>query len=165
MPILRRLALALLVLASACATAPADPAAEPVYFVMRHLHTPEGERDPDLTGEGRRQAALLADRLAPERPAAIHVSDYRRTRQTAAPLAARLGLAPIVYDPGDTPGLVARVRAGPKPVLIVGHSNTVPEIVERLGGVRPAEIPENRFGDIWRISGPPQLRTDSIRIP
>ena len=151
MPLLRLLALALLVLAPACATAPADPVPEPVFFVMRHLHTPEGERDPDLTGEGQRQAALLADRLAPERPAAIYVSDYRRTRQTAAPLAARLGLTPIVYDPADTPGLVARVRAGPKPVLIIGHSNTVPEIIAQLGGTRPAPLVHADFGDLWRI--------------
>ena len=46
-----------------------------------------------------------------DRPRAIYVSDFRRTRQTAAPLAARLGLTPIVYDPADTPGLIARVRA------------------------------------------------------
>lgn len=151
MAILRLFALALLALGSACATAPADPTPEPVYFVMRHLHTPKGERDPDLTEEGRRQAALLADRLAPERVAAIHVSDYRRTRQTAAPLAARLGLTPIVYDPADTLGLVARVRAGPKPVLIVGHSNTVPEIVAQLGGTRPAPLVHADFGDLWRI--------------
>jgi broad specificity phosphatase PhoE len=162
MPILRLFALALLVLASACATAPADPAPEPVYFVMRHLHTPEGERDPDLTEEGRRQAALLADRLAPEGPMAIHVSDYRRTRQTAAPLAARLGLTPIVYDPADTAGLVARVRAGPSPVLIVGHSNTVPEIIAQLGGARPAPLVHADFGDLWRIG--PDGATARTRI-
>ncbi len=162
MPIPRLLALALFALASACATAPADPAPQPVYFVMRHLHTPEGERDPDLTNEGQRQAALLADRLAPERPVAIYVSDYRRTRQTAAPLAARLGLTPIVYDPADTPGLVARVRAGPKPVLIVGHSNTVPEIIAQLGGTRPAPLVHADFGDLWRIG--PGGATARLRI-
>src|SRR4028118_903048 len=86
-----------------------------------------------------------------ERPAAIYVSSFKRSQQTAAPLAARLGLTPIVYDPPDTPGLVARVRAGPWPVLIVGHSNTVPDIVEQLGGPRPAPLSHPDFGDPWRV--------------
>lgn len=151
MPILRLSLLALAALAGACATATAEPAASAAYYVMRHLNTPEGERDPELTAEGQRRAALLADWFHGERPAAIYVTDFRRTRQTAAPLAARLGLTPIVYDPADTPGLVARVRAGPLPALIVGHSNTVPDIVEALGGTRPAPLVHADFGDIWTI--------------
>ena len=152
--------MALLGLASAC---PRDsPAGRAVYYVMRHLHTPAGQRDPDLTAEGQRQAALLADWFEGERPAAIYVSDFKRSRQTAAPLAARLGLTPIVYDPADTPALVARVRAGPWPVLIVGHSNTVPDIVEQLGGTRPAPLVHEDFGDIWRIAA--DGTTERLRI-
>lgn len=133
----------------ACATMAAP--APPVTFVVRHLNTPAGERDPDLLPEGQRAAVALADRLGDERLAAIYVSDFRRTRQTAAPLAARLGLTPIVYDPADTPALIARVRAGPHPALIVGHSNTVPDIIEQLGGTRPAPLVHEDFGDLWRI--------------
>ena len=149
---LRLIALAFLALAAACTTTPPPtPPAGPVFYVVRHLHTPQGERDPDLTAEGQRQAILLADRLAGEGVRAIYVSDYKRTRQTAAPLAGRLGLTPIVYDPADTPALVARVRAGPLPALVVGHSNTVPDIVEQLGGERPAPMVHADFGDLWRI--------------
>lgn len=150
MPLLRFLATLLLPLAASCVTAP--PAAAPSDYVVRHLHTPEGERDPDLTAEGRRSAILLAGWFGAERPAAIYVSHYKRSRQTAAPLAARLGLTPIVYDPADTPALVARVRAGPRPALIVGHSNTVPDIVEQLGGTRPGPLVHEDFGDIWSVA-------------
>ena len=139
---------ALLALA-ACATMAAP--ASPVTWVVRHLDTPQGERDPDLLPAGQRAAALLADRLGGERVRAIYVSDFRRTRQTAAPLAARLGLTPIVYDPADTPALIARVRGGPHPALIVGHSNTVPDIIAQLGGTRPAPLVHEDFGDLWRI--------------
>jgi broad specificity phosphatase PhoE len=135
---------------AACATTP--PPVQPTYFVMRHLHTPQGERDPDLTAEGRAAAERLVQMFVRERPAAIYVSSFKRSQQTAAPLAARLGLMPIVYDPADTPGLVARVRAGPWPVLIVGHSNTVPDIVQQLGGPRPADLTHPDFGDLWRIA-------------
>lgn len=146
---LRLLALLLLAALPACATP--QPAPAPDIFVMRHLHTPEGERDPDLTAEGQRVAALVPAWFGRDRVLAIYVTDYRRTRQTAGPLAARLGLTPIVYDPRDTAALVARVRAGPLPALIVGHSNTVPDIVAGLGGTRPGPLVHADFGDIWRV--------------
>jgi broad specificity phosphatase PhoE len=134
---------------AACATA-REPQ-PPATYVMRHLNTPAGERDPDLTADGQRNAMLLANWFGTERPDAIYVSDFRRTRQTVAPLAARLGLTPLLYDPADTPGLIARVRATPGRVLIVGHSNTVPDIVAALGGTRPAPLVHEDFGDIWRV--------------
>jgi probable phosphoglycerate mutase len=58
----------------------------------------EGQADPPLSGEGREQAELLAERLAAVGIDAIYVSSLRRTHETAAPLAARLGLTPVV-DP------------------------------------------------------------------
>ncbi|MGZ8349139.1 MAG: histidine phosphatase family protein [Allosphingosinicella sp.] len=130
---------------------PPEPA-PPAYYVMRHLNVPAGQSDPDLTAGGQAAAAQLAERLAPARPAAIYVSRYKRTQQSAAPLATRLGLTPIVYDPADTPALVALVRAGATPALIVGHSNTVPDIVEQLGGTRPADIAHDQFGDLWTVA-------------
>ena len=39
------------------------------------------------------------------------------------------------------------------PVLVVGHSNTVPEIVEKLGGERPAALTEADYGDVWHFRG------------
>ena len=150
-----------LVTLSGCATA-ADAPASTRYYVVRHLHTPAGERDPDLTAEGQRQAALLADWFGRSPPRAIYVTDYKRTRQTAALLAARLGLTPIVYDPADNPGLIARVRSGPLPALVVGHSNTVPDIIEQLGGTRPAPLVHEDFGDIWLIG--PDGETDRVKI-
>jgi hypothetical protein len=67
------------------------------------------------------------------------------------------------YDPADTPGLVARMLADKGPVLVVGHSNTVPEIVERLGGDRPAPLAETDYGDVWHVWGAPR-RTVRLRI-
>jgi glutathione S-transferase len=56
-----------------------------------------------------------------------------------------------IYDPRDTAALIARVRAEPGPVLIVGHSNTVPDIVAALGGTRPAPLVHEDFGDLWIV--------------
>jgi phosphohistidine phosphatase SixA len=143
------LLLALLPALAACATTTA--VADPGIYVMRHLNTPQGERDPDLLPEGQAAAQRLVQLFDRERPAVIYVSSFKRTQQTAAAVAALYDLTPIVYDPADTPGLVARVRAGPLPALVVGHSNTVPDIVAQLGGTRPAPLSHPDFGDVWRI--------------
>src|SRR5436190_17286296 len=56
----------------------------------------DGHGDPELATDGRLQAEQVAERLAGHPIDAIYVSPLRRTAQTAAPLAARLGLEPIV---------------------------------------------------------------------
>jgi probable phosphoglycerate mutase len=66
----------------------------------------DGRGDPQLSQLGREQAALIADRLAATRVDAIYVTSLRRTAETAAPLAARLGLVPEV-EPA-----LAEVRLG-----------------------------------------------------
>jgi broad specificity phosphatase PhoE len=139
-------------LVSACAyIAPIQPAS--TFYVMRHLNTPAGATDPDLTEEGRRNAEALVGWFAANPPATIFVSNTKRARQTAAPLAARLGIEPRIYDPSDTAGLIGEVMKEPPPVLIVGHSNTVPDIVHALGGARPEPLTHEDFGDIWEIGG------------
>jgi probable phosphoglycerate mutase len=56
----------------------------------------DGQGDPELDPRGHEQAERVADRLAPEDVSAIYVTTLQRTAQTAAPLAARLGLTPRV---------------------------------------------------------------------
>jgi broad specificity phosphatase PhoE len=143
-----------------CATAPSQPAA-PAWYVMRHLQKADGP-DPGLSDTGRANAERLVEWFAKDPPRAIYVSATRRARETAAPLAARLGLTPREYDPGDTAGLVARVRAETGTVLIVGHSNTVPDIVARLGRAPPATLGDEDFGDIFRVRR--DGRVDHLRI-
>lgn len=150
MPITRTILIALLLMLAACARQAHSP---PDLYVMRHLHTPGGVSDPDLTEEGRRTAGHLATWFTRDPPAVIYVSRPKRAQQTAAPLALRLGLTPIVYDPADTPALIAAVSKETRTVLIVGHSNTVPDIIARLGGQRPAPLTHDDFGDIWKIDG------------
>lgn len=158
----RLLMVALLLTLGACASV-SGPASPPDVYVMRHLHTPAGADNPDLTAEGQRHALLLAEILKGAPPTLIYVSSTRRAQQTAAPLASMLGLTPKIYNPADTPALIAAVSAERGTVLIVGHSNTVPEIIERLGGQRPAPMVHEDFGDLWRIAGQTRATT-RIRI-
>jgi phosphohistidine phosphatase SixA len=139
-------------------------AAAPGYWVMRHLQKTEGT-DPGLSAEGIRGAERLATWFKADPPRIVYVSSTRRARETAAPLAARLKLVVKEYDPRDTPALVARVKAETKSVLIVGHSNTVADIVEKLGGIRPAALSESDYGAIWHVAsrGKTEMRALNTR--
>ena len=145
-------ALFLLLLAACFPVGPQVPVG-PSYYVMRHLDTPEGVTDPNLTAEGQRKAALLPEWFAADPPVAIYVTDTKRARQTAAPLGKALGVTPKIYNPADPATLVRMVQSETGgAVLVVGHSNTVPDIVALLGGTRPEPIAATQFGDIWHIS-------------
>lgn len=144
--------IALFAVMAACAAAP-RPATPPDIYIMRHLNTPAGVTDPDLTSEGQRNAQLLATWFKRDTPAIIYVSSTKRAQQTAAPLAKKLGITTKIYNPADTSALIAAVSAETRAVLIVGHSNTVPDIIARLGGQRPAALVHEDFGDIWKIDG------------
>ena len=158
--IIKTIAMALLV-AFASATSAAAASVWPNIYVMRHLHTPAGVTDPDLTAEGMKYALAVSHSFGSDPPDVIYVSSTKRAQQTAAPLAARLKLTPKIYDPRDTPGLVAAVSAETGTVLIVGHSNTVPDIIEWLGGKRPPDLTHEDFGDIWHISGSAKTTTQA----
>jgi phosphohistidine phosphatase SixA len=160
MPLFRLILPLMLLLLAGCMLPPV-PQPGPDFYVMRHLHTAPGSSDPDLTPEGRRQAQLLANWFTGEPPAVIFVTDTKRARQTAAPLAAKLALEPVIYDPRNTPALIAELMKSPNPALIIGHSNTVPDIVAALGGTRPEPIAHDQFGDIWHVSGPRRTVTRS----
>jgi len=123
--------LAAALLLSACSAA--APKADAI-FLVRHAEKTAEKTDPALTKAGAARAVALADRLAGEDITNIHSSDTKRTRDTAAPLAKRLGLQVEIYDPRDLPAMAAKLKAASGRHLVVGHSNTTPQLTELLGG-------------------------------
>ncbi|PCD03178.1 histidine phosphatase family protein [Sphingomonas spermidinifaciens] len=144
-------------LTAGCAGTPAPQ----TIYVIRHLDTPEGVKDARLTSTGEARAQALVRWFGGKKLAAIYATPFARTRQTAAPLARERGLQPIDYDWTDAARLVEAVRVQPGDVLIVGHSNTVPEIVERFGGQRPAPLVHVDFGDLWLVR---EGRSERVKI-
>ncbi|MEL6686603.1 MAG: phosphoglycerate mutase family protein [Pseudomonadota bacterium] len=108
-------------------------AADLEVFLVRHAEKQSGQ-DPALTEAGVLRAEALADLLEDADITHIHSSDYKRTRQTVAPLAARLDLPVRLYDPRDLPTLADQLREEGGRHLVVGHSNTTPPLAEELGG-------------------------------
>lgn len=133
----------------AAATAQAAIAASTVY-VMRHLQKAEGN-DPPLSAEGTANAQILADRLATSGIKAIFATPTERAMQTGEPLAKQLGIAITSYDPHDPAALVKAASAVSGAVLIVGHSNTVPDIVGRFGGTA-VPLTEQDYGTVFVVT-------------
>lgn len=125
----------------------------PPTYVIRHFDTPEGVRDAQLTPTGQARARALVRWFQGKPLSAVLSTPTDRTRNSAAPLAAARGLPIATYDPTAYAALVERVRKTKGAVLVVGHSNTVPDIVAALGGTRPAPLSHPDFGDIWIVEG------------
>jgi len=153
-----KMLIGLAALAAMLAPAPAPAQAAAPRYVMRHLDTPKGERDPDPLPAGALKAKALVAWFEGKPLAAIFATPYRRTQHTAAPITAARGLTVETYDPAEPDALIARVKAIAGPVLIVGHSNTVPDIVAALGGERPGELTHEDFGDVWTVSSSGTMR-------
>jgi phosphohistidine phosphatase SixA len=99
----------------------------------------------------------------------IYTSELARTQQTAEPLAQRLSIKPEVVAAKDIDALVAKLRAGTEEgtVLVVGHSNTIPAIVERLSGETEPAIGEGEYNRMFVVTliGPNQASVVVLRYP
>ena len=107
-------------------------------------------QDPPLTDAGKARAARLATILGRADVKAIYVTRFQRSRDTAAPLAAASKLEPVVES--ETQALIAKLeKEGAARVLVVGHSDTVPDVIRAFGG--PAvTIADDQFDDLFVLT-------------
>jgi broad specificity phosphatase PhoE len=133
-----------------------------VVVLARHAEKDLGSiQDPPLSPEGEQRAERLAQMFGRSKAGigridAIYVSDARRTQQTAAPLAARLGEQAIAVPATDIKGLVSRVMHEHEggSVLIIGHSDTVPELIHELGDIDVPPIGDDEYDTLYLLSIP-----------
>lgn len=116
-----------------------------VYLVRHAEKATQPANDPDLTDKGKERAHDLAAFLANKKIEAIYSTNYRRTRLTAAPLAAKRKLDILTYMPDSAAKIVTAAFQSKKNTLIVGHSNTLIPLLKNLG-LQPA-IPEIKDSD------------------
>jgi phosphohistidine phosphatase SixA len=130
-----------------------------VVFVVRHAERADAgsadaqsmNADPPLSAAGKTRAERLAAMLRDARIAHVFTTELRRTRDTAAPVAAAAHIEPVTVPLKDVDGLIARVTAAKGVSLIVGHSNTVPEILRKLGVSEAVHIGDDEFGDLFVV--------------
>ncbi len=109
--------------------------AQTSIFLVRHAERADDSADSALSAAGKIRAAALAQTLRGQVFQFDHIfsTNTRRTRDTAAPTATDYRLPVTLYDPRDLPGFARQLQAMDGTILVVGHSNTTPELAELLG--------------------------------
>jgi broad specificity phosphatase PhoE len=164
-----------IVLTLAILLLPVAASAQQAIVIVRHAERQTGEGDDGLSDTGRQRAERLAAMLRDAGITHIFVSDLRRTLETAQPLARLRNLSPTrMAIPAQGRGKITaselQVRATllamsklPRSavVLVVGHSNTVPMFLTRLGYGPSLRIPDTEFDNLFVVT-PRATRAPSV---
>ena len=135
-------------------------AAQGTIFLVRHAERadtvagapPSMSSDPSLSDAGHARAASLATALKDADIRAIFVTEFKRTQETAAPLAKALGIKPTTMVSKDPSALIQQLKKIGGNALVVGHSNTVPDIIKALGVAAPVVIGDNDFDNLFIVT-------------
>jgi len=144
--------LALLALGSLPTPGAAQSDAIVVYLVRHSERAEDGTNDPPISVEGQARSDLVATLLEDAGITHIHTTDFKRTRATGAPTANVTGLGMELYDPRDLSGFAERLRGMPGRHLVLGHSNTTPQMVEALGGDPGTPIGEMEYDRLYVVT-------------
>lgn len=107
------------------------------YYFIRHAEknrSDKSNKNPHLTQAGLLRAAKWSYVFEHVKFDAIYSSDYKRTKETAAPTAEKNGVSITLYDPRAIDSNAFKIANAGNTVLIVGHSNTTPSFVNALIG-------------------------------
>jgi broad specificity phosphatase PhoE len=119
-----------------------------------------------LSEDGKARAGRLASLLRDSGVAAIYVTDFERTQETAAPLAHELARPVTIVPKGDPRELVQRLRmahAG-QTVLIVGHTDTLPGLIKALGHPAEIRIDAQDYGNVFIVTPRAQGAAGFLRL-
>ena len=133
------------------------PTSQTTLIFVRHAEKmDDGTKDPSLNDAGKARAQKLAEiMLTDYEVSAIYSTPYKRTQETAAPLADSLGMKIQDYGLSDPRGLVEMLKETNKgkTALIVGHSNTTPLLVNiTLGEEQFKQLDENEYDQLFIVS-------------
>ena len=119
-------------------------------ILVRHAEKQAPTADA-LSTAGKNRAKLLARMFRKTAVTAIYTSQFTRTKQTAAPLATATGLTPRVIAPALATARTEVLAAGACP-FVIGHSDTVPDLIGALGGPTDIEIGEQEFDRMFVVT-------------
>ena len=124
-----------------------------VVYLIRHAEKADASANPNLSAVGLQRANNWAVILQDVTFAAFYSTNYNRTLQTIQPTATSNGKDVTIYDPANfsLAGVIADYRG--KNVFIVGHSNTIPQLINAyLGAAIYPDMAETEFGNLYKIS-------------
>jgi broad specificity phosphatase PhoE len=142
-----------------------------MIFVRHAEKSLDDGDDPGLSPAGQLRAAELSRQLVDADVVAgidaIYSTPFKRTVDTAQPVADALGLEINRYDPSDNEAVLETIlkKHKGKIILVVGHSNTLPTLIADLGASKKVPpIAENEYDNIYVISIPWFGKTKTIRL-
>lgn len=131
--------------------------AEPFVVIVRHAEKANNDpKDPDLSEAGHARADALARVLKDAHVTAIFTTELKRTQQTAAPLSKSTGIAPIIVPAKDYATLISKLHQVRGNALVVGHGNTIPDIIKTLGIDTPVQISDEDYTDLFVVALDPK---------
>lgn len=144
---LRPCSLAVVLLACCAQLLPAQT----TVFLVRHAEKAHGgdTKDPALSEAGRARAESLAAILKDANLEAIYATEYKRTQETAASAARASGAEVTIVPAKGMPALLEKLKEARGNVLVVGHSNTLPEIIKALGAPAPVTVGEEDYDNLF----------------
>jgi len=158
MPCSRRtfLVLAALLVAAPLAhlSAQAAPPAPVTIFVVRHAERASTESDSPLSEAGQARAERLAAMLADAGITHAFSTEFIRTKDTVAPVAARAGVTPTVVPARDMNALISALTALPPGAraVVAGHSNTINVIVGRLSSQEIPALDDSMYDRLYVVT-------------
>lgn len=131
--------------------------AEPFVVIVRHAEKANNDpKDPDLSEAGHARADALARVLKDAHVTAIFTTELKRTQQTAAPLSKSAGIAPTIVPAKDYATLISKLHQARGNALVVGHGNTIPDIIKMLGIDTPVQISDEDYTDLFVVALDPK---------
>lgn len=150
--------LGLFLLLGAEAIAQSELSVPKTFIFIRHAEKVQTlHADPPLTAAGAAQAVAFAELLKEQNISAVYSTPYRRTLETAAPLASLKNLTTQLYEPLYAVSLLEQLKTQVDSgvVVVVGHSNTIPDMVNALvGREEVAPITEEEYGLVFIVIVP-----------
>ncbi len=127
------------------------------YYIVRHAEKaapgPNMTSDVPLSPEGEQRAQALEEILKSKKIAYIYSTNTIRTKSTAKPTADHFGLSAEIYGPRPDSAFISLLKTKSKNTLVVGHSNTVDDVVNMLCGETKVngDLPETVYDNLFII--------------
>ncbi|WP_290793072.1 SixA phosphatase family protein [Flavihumibacter sp. UBA7668] len=130
------------------------------YYIVRHAEKAQESTgnamhtagNPPLSAAGEQRAKDLAERLKQEKIQQIYSTNTSRTKQTATPTAERFSLRIETYGKIDS-AFIQQLKSLKKNTLIVGHSNTVDDLVNKMTGEAIlTDLPDEAYDNLYILT-------------
>jgi broad specificity phosphatase PhoE len=124
-------------------------------YLVRHFEKQVSTKvtgsDVSLTELGQLQAQALAKLLLDRNITQIYSTDYKRTKQSASPIAKALNITIQTYNPNELAAFAEHLNSLESNILVLGHSNTTPELFALLK-CYDVILNDGDYGDVFKVA-------------